>query len=224
MPGAQRIPRPANFALGAPAPWAHLTRAARTFTIHEVRSACRSLPLPRPPRHLPREPRVAAVLLTCMQVHDEAHVVLIKRPEHMPTHQGQIAFPGGAHEPEDVDLQATAVREAREEIGLGDVELLGELDTIATVASPFVVTPFVGVVASPTFVPDPGEVDAVFSIPISQLLDAEIFREEIWDLSGIELFTPPEQSVYFFELPTETVWGATARILRGFLAHLAGMR
>lgn len=225
MPGAQRIPRPTRVTPGAPAPWERLAVDARSFSIEEVRAACTALPTPQPALHLPREPRAAAVVLLCAPIDGEVCVVMIKRPEHMPTHQGQIAFPGGAHQANDADLRATALRETVEEIGVDGVEIIGELDTIATVASPFVVTPFVGLLeAEPRITPDPGEVAAIVAVPIATLLDAAIFREELWDLEGVELFTPPERSVYFFELPDETVWGATARILTGFLSHLAATR
>ena len=149
---------------------------------------------------------------------DEAHVVLIKRPEWMPSHKGEIAFPGGKFEPGvDTDLRAAALREAHEEVGLapGDVEVVAQLDGIGTVASRFTITPFVGFLRGrPALEPNPFEVERVLMVPLSELLDADVYREERWDTWVDDL------NVHFYELDDETVWGATARILTSFLAHL----
>jgi len=169
------------------------------------------------------------VLIACFEEQGEARIILTKRPETMPSHQGEIVFPGGKHEPElDADLRATALREAHEEIGLDPmtVEMLAELDSIITVASRFVLTPFVGLLpARPNLARDPTEVVSVFDVAISELLDDAAYREERWDV-------PPElgagagrnRSIHFFELADETVWGATARILASFLTHLTEER
>src|SRR6476469_8426773 len=90
--GAQRIPRPPGTRPGRPAPWAQLGPPERRFALADVRAALADPPEP-------------AGLLTT-------------RPETMPSHQGEIAFPGGKREPEDVDLAAAALREAQEEVGL----------------------------------------------------------------------------------------------------------
>src|SRR5690348_17336405 len=73
-------------------------------------------------------------------------VVYTLRSEHLPSHKGQVAFPGGKREP-DEDLLATALRESNEEIGIqpADVEVLGCLDDVSTMAGQFVITPWVGV-------------------------------------------------------------------------------
>jgi 8-oxo-dGTP pyrophosphatase MutT (NUDIX family) len=148
----------------------------------------------------------------------EACVVLTKRPEHMPSHRGEIAFPGGTVQP-DVDATTldAALREAEEEIGLRrtDVDVVAELDGISTIASRFAITPFVGIIEGrPSLTPDPREVAKVLSVPLSELLADGAYREERWDL-GI-----PDRAVHFFELPGETVWGATARVLVAFLTHV----
>src|SRR5204863_166262 len=107
---------------------------------------------------------VAAVLVPLLAVDGEPSLLFTRRSNLLPHHQGQIAFPGGGHDPEDPDLAATALREAHEEIGLdpADVRLLGPLDDLETVATRFVITPFVGVVPHPyDFRPSPDEVDLV---------------------------------------------------------------
>jgi len=223
--GAQRIPRPSSFRPGDAAPWSLLPLPLRHITLADVRAACATLPPPSPGRGVRPQTRPAAVLLPLFEAAGEARLILTKRPETMPSHQGEIAFPGGKHEPgTDVDLRATALREAHEEIGLepGLVEVVAELDHMVTVSAGFDLTPFVGLLPRrPELSPDDREVDAVFDVALSELLGDDVFREERWDV-------PPEmlvgvgndRAIHFFELAGETVWGATARILVGFLAHL----
>jgi 8-oxo-dGTP pyrophosphatase MutT (NUDIX family) len=139
----------------------------------------------------------------------------------MASHRGEIAFPGGKQDPGDPTLLAAALRESEEEIGLDPaaVEVVAELDSLSTVASQFTITPFVGMLAAPPALrPDPVEVDAVFAVPISELLDPGAYREESWELWGAW------RPMAFFELPGETVWGATARILHRLLTLLTEAR
>jgi 8-oxo-dGTP pyrophosphatase MutT (NUDIX family) len=131
-----------------------------------------------------------------------------------------IAFPGGKLEPSvDAVLRAAALREAHEEIGLepGLVEIVAELDGIGTVASRFVITPFVGALSSrPSLRPDPREVVRVFDVALRELLAPGVHHVELWKAPMGDL------DVHFFDLADETIWGATARILYGFLHHLVG--
>jgi 8-oxo-dGTP pyrophosphatase MutT (NUDIX family) len=153
----------------------------------------------------------------------EARVILTKRPETMPSHQGEIAFPGGKHDPDvDVTLVATALREAQEEVALEPdrVEVVGELDTLSTVASQFVITPYVGILETPQLlVPHAREVVSVFDVALSELFDPQTHRSEIWQFPH-----GPELNIHFYELPGETVWGATARILTNLLTTLSATR
>jgi 8-oxo-dGTP pyrophosphatase MutT (NUDIX family) len=160
--------------------------------------------------------RPAAVLVPLFNAGGEAGVVLTKRPDTMPTHQGEVSFPGGGMRAgvDDGPLDA-ALREAEEEIGLprDAVDVVAELDTLATVGSRFTITPFVAIVDPlPELVAHPAEVVEILEVPLSALLDDGAYREEFWE--------SPDRAIHFFELPGETVWGATARILAAFLAHL----
>ncbi len=190
-----------------------------------MRAACVALPIPRDGLGALEHTRPAAVLVPIFEADGEARLILTKRPETMPSHQGEIAFPGGKLEPNtDADLRAAALREAHEEIGIepASVEIVAELDQLVTVSARFALAPFVGLLAvPPVLVPHPREVAAVFDVAIAELLDPEVFREERWDVPAEMLVgVGPDRAIHFFELAGETVWGATARILTGFLTHL----
>ena len=226
--GRQRIPRPADARSGGPPPWAHLGPDERRLTLADVRAAVATLPPPRRPA-APATARPAAVLVLIFEERGEARIILTKRPDTMPSHQGEIAFPGGkVEESVDVDLEAAALREAKEEIGLDParVEVVAELDSLTTVAGRFVLTPFVGFIEGrPTLQPDPTEVVSVFDVAISELLDDLAYREERWDIpAALGPEAGFDRAIHFFELPGETVWGATARILVSFLEHLTAAR
>jgi 8-oxo-dGTP pyrophosphatase MutT (NUDIX family) len=218
--GQQRIPRPPGTRPGRPAPWADLPEAERRVDADRIRERLAGPRTPGGPLIDVPDAREAAVLVGVFDRDGEAHVVLTKRPETMPSHRGEIAFPGGKREDDDPDLRATALREASEEVGIdpATVDVVAELDRIGTVASAFTITPFVGVlIGEPRLRPHPVEVVDAFAVPVSELLDPETYREEIWDLFGAP------RSMAFYELPGETVWGATARILTHFLAVVTGI-
>lgn len=158
--------------------------------------------------------RQAAVLLPLYQSEAGPHLILTKRTEEVPTHKGQIGFPGGGFEEGDADLLATALRETEEEIGLkpGDVEIIGTLDDTVTVTSRHVVRPFVGFVPHPyPYRLDPFEIERLIHLPILPLLLGAPFREEIWERDGQPVV------VYFYEYDGDTIWGLTARILKQFV-------
>jgi 8-oxo-dGTP pyrophosphatase MutT (NUDIX family) len=216
--GQQRIPRPDSFRVGGPPPWSRLDSGHRRLTLDDVGRRLLRSPPGAPPVSLVADSVSAAVLVPLVEIGGEAHVVLIKRPETMSTHKGEIAFPGGKLDPGlDTDLRAAALREAQEEIGLdpGCVDIVARLTGVATAASRFTITPFVGFVRRrPEFVAHPAEVVRVLEVPLSELLDPEIYHEERWD--GFQR----DMSVFFYELADETVWGATARILTDLLTRL----
>ena len=219
--GSQSIPRPPGTRPGDQPDWVELAPADRRFSLADVRDRLAMLPAPRASDlHTPAS-RPAAVLVPLFEDGGEAHLILTKRPQTMPSHRGEIAFPGGKQDPGDPTMVAAALRETHEEIGLppSAIEVIAELDSLSTVASQFTITPFVGLLAAPPQLrPDPREVDLAFAIAISELLDPGVYREESWELWGAW------RPMAFFELPGETVWGATARILANFLRFLTADR
>jgi 8-oxo-dGTP pyrophosphatase MutT (NUDIX family) len=162
--------------------------------------------------------RQAAVLLPLYETAAGPHFVLTKRTERVPTHKGQISFPGGGFQDGDGDLLGTALRETEEEIGLlrSDVDVVGVLDDTITAASAHVVRPFVGFMPYPyTFRLDPFEIEHLVHLPLRPLLQPHCFREEIWDRDG------RPHSVFFHEHDGHTIWGLTARILKQFVEVVA---
>jgi 8-oxo-dGTP pyrophosphatase MutT (NUDIX family) len=217
--GDQKIPRPLDARPGGPAPWAHLPADRRRPTVADVRAALAR----RGPAHPsdvelvdgPARPgRPSAVLVPLYDEDGRAHVVLTRRTWGLRTHQGEVSFPGGRVEPGETPVDG-ARREADEEIGLDPVavEIIGELDHLATVSSGSFISPFVGVLPGrPDTRPSPHEVEAVLHVPLSELLDPRVFREERWRFPSGRI-----QPITFFELVGDTVWGATASLLRQLL-------
>ena len=154
--------------------------------------------------------RAAAVLVGIMDDTNGARVILTKRASHLKHHPGQIAFPGGKQEAFDLTLEATVLREAFEEIGLDPalVRPIGRLPSHETVTG-FEMTPILAAVAHFTPIPDPGEVEEVFTVPLSHLLNPMRYAVErrLWRGQWRAYYTIPFGPYY--------IWGATARILRG---------
>ncbi len=160
---------------------------------------------------LPSAPLEAAVLLLCYRDELGDHILLTKRTEEVPHHKGQICFPGGVREQGDLSLWHTALREAHEEVGLENAECLGELGEIVTPTG-FKVTPFVGTATPPfTFKPSADEISAIFSVPVSHLLDNRNFEYQTKIYLGQEFPDP------IFTFGEHRIWGATGRILVDFL-------
>jgi len=132
----------------------------------------------------------------------------------MTNHRGQISLPGGRRDPGDVSLEATALRETEEELGVRplDVRLLGRLDDEYVMVSNHLIAPYIGALDyTPVFDPNPGEVAEVIEIPLLALRNPAIYREE----PGHRLEMP---IMHYYNVGPYEIWGATARILRKFLA------
>jgi 8-oxo-dGTP pyrophosphatase MutT (NUDIX family) len=161
--------------------------------------------------------RCAAVLLPLLWKAGQWHVAVTQRTHNVEHHRGQISFPGGGCEPQDSGLLDTALRETYEEIGVPPeaVEILGALDDFPTITH-FVVTPFVGIIPHPfAYRLNEAEVEAVVEVPLSFLLEPAHVRVEEREHEG-QIY-----ELLFWDYregaQTYTIWGATARTLKGFL-------
>ena len=153
----------------------------------------------------------AAVLIPVYKKDSEYYVLLTKRTEELEYHKGQICFPGGSHHDDDGSLQETALREAYEEVGIRpeDVELLGELDSMGTLTSNFLITPFVGMIPYPyKFTVSKHEIDELIEVPLSALADDSNYWEEERSAEGVT------GKASFFKYKDKVIWGATAKILK----------
>lgn len=214
--GPQRIPRPPGARLGDPPAWAALDGDARRPTLDRVRRVLASGPEPRRSPVEGLTSRCSAVLAPLYEHQDEVHVVLTRRAWHMRSHTGEVSFPGGRQEPGET-LWETALREADEETGMDptSVERIGELHHLATVTSRSSIVPFVGVLPGrPRLVPNPDEVDAILHVPLAELLDPDVYRQERWGLPGLD------RPIHFFEIVGDTIWGATAAMLVDLLTRI----
>jgi 8-oxo-dGTP pyrophosphatase MutT (NUDIX family) len=216
--GPQQIPRPPGVRPGGPPPWAGLGADERRITLAQVRERVEALgPAVRSPREGMVD-RASAVLAALYEEDGEAWIILTRRSAALRVHSGEVSFPGGGQD-DGEDLRDTAVREACEEVSLDPslVEIIGELDHLSTITSNSFIVPFVAVLSAPPQLrPSPAEVAAVLTVPLSELLDPEVFREERWEIFGTE------RSMWFFELVGDTVWGATAAMLRQLLGFVTG--
>lgn len=165
-------------------------------------------------RIVPPGPLIRAAVLVPIIDRGGPVLVFAKRTERVGHHKGQISFPGGIVDPTDGSVVEAALRECEEEIGLprAAVDVLGALDDTETFATQFVITPFVGLVREPVlWKPDGEEIERVIEIPYAALVEKGSFRVEPWERDDAV------RPVYFFDYQGDTIWGATARILKHYL-------
>lgn len=160
--------------------------------------------------------RAAAVLVGLVPRPAGWQVLLTQRTRDLPTHGGQISFPGGRIEPSDASVVAGALRETEEELGIAPhlVHPIGLLDVYATISS-FAVTPVVALIdPSIQLHPDAREVDEVFEVPLRFLLDRRnLLREE-------RHFRGRMRGYFVYRYDQRTIWGATAGMLVNLLERI----
>lgn len=159
-------------------------------------------------------PPVPAAVLVPIIMHDEPSLLLTKRTAHLKKHGGQVSFPGGRVDPDDMHAEAAALREAEEEIALDPamVEIVGRMNDYVT-GTGYIITPVLGLLPPGlTYVPSPHEVESVFEFPFSVLLDPEAPRRQKQHVRGVW------REYWVWPHPDHFIWGATAAIMH----HLAG--
>jgi len=156
--------------------------------------------------------RPAAILVPLLRDAGDWHVLLTKRAAHLAHHAGQISFPGGKVEPEDDGPVGAALREAHEEVRIvpQSVQIVGGLDAVRSPAG-FVVQPVVGIVCGDNglagLVVDPGEVDLIFTLPLSHIINPNNFRLVPRQTNG------QRNDYWIVEHDDHLIWGLSARVL-----------
>ena len=160
--------------------------------------------------------REAAVLIGLIPRETGWQVLLTRRTEHMSSHAGQVAFPGGRVDQSDPGHVAAALRETAEEVGIASAQIrpIGFLERFATISN-FIVTPVVAILSvdiSPT--PQQSEVAAIFEAPLELFLDPLQRRTESREYLG------RVRSTTVFQFGEHRIWGATASMLVNFVERL----
>ena len=164
------------------------------------------------------KPSVPAAVLVPVVLGNPPGILLTKRTPHLKSHAGQVSFPGGRIDPEDADPEAAALREALEEIALdpANVEVLGRMDEFVT-GTGYRITPVVGLLPPGlVYHPSPHEVEAVFELPVSVLLDPDAPRRQRHHVRGVW------RDYWVWPHPDHYIWGATAAILVHLARELRG--
>jgi len=238
----QSLPEPDDIQAGALAPWSTLGPTERTgLTLELVESRLKAAS-----RHLDNSvmpgdlssmavadiegqpiSRRSAVLVALFEEAGETHLVLTRRSFSMREHRGEIALPGGRSDADETPTE-TALREAREEVGINEssVRVVGWLSPIVTLALGSAIWPVIGFLKErPSMVTDPAEVDRAFTVPLAELLAEGAFLEERWrrDRARPGADADGYFPIYFYRVPGDLIWGATARVVTELLCVVTGV-
>jgi 8-oxo-dGTP pyrophosphatase MutT (NUDIX family) len=189
-------------------------KPGRNSQVERLRGALsKGIPVPR--EKLANNAKGAAVLVPLFERGGELQVVYIRRADHVASHQGQVAFPGGRVDPTDATLLDTALREAQEEVAIDPltVDVLGAFPEMSTLTSGIIVAPFAGVIPATTALrPCPKEVAEIFAVPLGALRDPRYRGHHEW--GGNRSKFPA--ILYGGQI----IWGLTLRITENLLAIL----
>lgn len=159
--------------------------------------------------------KLAAVLIPLFCDSGDWKILFTRRSQFVQDHKGQVSFPGGAHECLDQNLEATALRETYEEIGVRPekIWILGRMDPFPTISN-YLITPVVGLLTFPFEIkPAVMEVERVFSVRLDWLADERNIEERDYARPNGSV----EKVLFYQEVDGEMIWGITARILTRFL-------
>lgn len=164
--------------------------------------------------------KVASVLIPLVNFNGVYNLLMTKRTGHLKNHSGEISFPGGSKDPDDVDLLATALRELKEEVGIDEVNVrvLGSLQNEFSV-SYFTVKPFVGYIRDfsyDTLILDRYEVEKILLIPIGFFLDKRNEWREVW------VRNDEKHINFFYNYNGDIIWGLSGRIIKIFVNAIKG--
>jgi 8-oxo-dGTP pyrophosphatase MutT (NUDIX family) len=174
-----------------------------TFGPEALRAALAAHPHVDYPALPGRTNHLRAGVLVPLVWRPEPAVILTLRPAHL-RHGGEVSFPGGKPEPQDLDLVDTALREAREELGLTGAQVLGRLSSIPVFTSDFRLEPFVAAVPDGALTPNAGEVEQVLYLGLREVLDAPEIAAVPYTLEGSDELSP------VFYPGGHVMYGATA--------------
>lgn len=163
--------------------------------------------------------RAAGVLVPFYLRDGELRLLMFRRTDRVPTHKNQVAFPGGSREAGDRDLLDTALREAREEVGIDPARVrpLGALRPFPTRVNEFFVSPFAGFLRDPdpVFVPQPFEVEQILELPLAELRDRRVRRVGIVPGFNVPIPLP------YYRVQGSIIWGVSGAIVAELLDALS---
>lgn len=164
----------------------------------------------------PKKLRQSAVLIALFEENNQLQVLLTKRAVHLKHHPGQISFPGGKVEADDINHIHAALREANEEVGLQalDCEVIGQLHPYQTISG-FSITPVVAILKHfPRLFIDENEVSEIFHVPFQHILHStQHYAIQVSHKTG-------NHKVHFMPYKSYNIWGATAAILNDLSLHI----
>lgn len=168
-----------------------------------------------PDRKNPLEAGILVPLIWPSTEDARIEIVLTRRPTTMSNHAGELCFPGGGREDGDADLVATALREAREEIGTQTIRVLGRLGSIPLYGSQYRLEPTAGLIQADEICPDPREVSRVLRLDVCETLALPNWVGIAWKEDAHDWLIPA------FDVEDAVVFGGSAMVLYEMLSHLA---